>query len=110
MMLRAGLSLALPPGFSDSSLAKRWNRTSPRTRDNLTSGVWPMADRMLSFITVFHLNLSAWPLRPLCLRGKRKTAETQKPHRLRRVEVTDRLRSDGPMLVELLYRKGLQSP
>src|SRR6266705_6808326 len=45
-----GLSLALPPGLNPSSLAKRRNGQSGNTRVNLTSGVWPIVDKMLSFM------------------------------------------------------------
>src|SRR5262249_56185658 len=46
----AGLSLALPPGLNPSSLAKRQNGQSGSARVNLTSGVWPIVDKMLSFM------------------------------------------------------------
>src|SRR5436309_8994472 len=46
----AGLSLALPPGLNPSSLAKRQNGQSGNTRVNLTNGVWPIVDKMPSFM------------------------------------------------------------
>src|SRR5436309_2599068 len=49
----AGLSFALPPGLNPSSLAKRRNGQSASTCVNLTSGVWPIVDKMLSVIIVF---------------------------------------------------------
>ena len=49
----AGLSLALPPGLNPSSLAKGQNGRSGSTQVNLTSRVWPIVDKMSSFIIVF---------------------------------------------------------
>src|SRR6266700_3008318 len=50
MMFRAGRSFVLPPGLRDSSLAYNRKGISPNTRCNLTRGVLPMAERILSFI------------------------------------------------------------
>src|SRR5215218_3919218 len=48
---RAGLSLTLPPGLSDSSLAKSWNSRSGSTLVRRIIGVLPIVERMPSHIS-----------------------------------------------------------
>src|SRR5215467_7564356 len=55
MMFKAGLSLVLPPGLSDSNLAHTRNPVPAKIRLNLTSGVRPMAARIPSFMMLITL-------------------------------------------------------
>ena len=50
MMLRAGRSFVLPPGFKNSNFAYKSNFASGKTRVSLTSGVLAIADRTPSFV------------------------------------------------------------
>jgi hypothetical protein len=53
MMLKAGRSFVLPPGFSDSNLANTLNSSVAHDLDRRTRGVLPIADKILvDFMTI----------------------------------------------------------